>query len=446
MPLAEHLACEHVVVLEAATKGEALRELAEQVSAGVSGLDAEAVLDAVQARERDIGTAIEPGVALPHARLPGMNRCVIAVGLSRRGIPWGTSIRAPVHLVVMLLGGTEDSRGYIAVLAEVASILRGPELLARAKDIPSAAALYDLLVEVQRGAGGTSDDREHRHNRALFAHACAVAVETGASALILHGDDRLDLGFVERPPPGLRLILATRRVRKGDEPGALFDAVLEVPETGIADSHRLEFDLVLALSQGLLEDMHQIVCVWGRPRSGRLDSLSVVDIDADYQVLMSLRSEMGASDVAPQVLNRVLGIAGALAAEGREGKPLGTILVVGDYEGVAAYCQQMVINPFKGYPDEQKTILDPSLEETIKEFAAIDGAFVIRGDGVVMSAGTYLAAEGIGIDVPKGLGTRHTAAAAMTAVTSALAVVISESTGTVSLFMRGKLLLQLKQR
>ena len=89
--------------------------------------------------------------------------------------------------------------------------------------------------------------------------------------------------------------------------------------------------------------------------------------------------------------------------------------------------------------------MDPFLEETIKEFATIDGAFVIRGDGVVMSAGVFLKPEKAAEDLPAGLGARHTAAAAITANTAAVSVVVSQSTGVVSVFRNGKRILALEK-
>ena len=105
----------------------------------------------------------------------------------------------------------------------------------------------------------------------------------------------------------------------------------------------------------------------------------------------------------------------------------------------------MVINPFRGYPEEERHSLDPSLHDTLKEFSAIDGAIVIRGDGVIVSAGTYLNAQGPSIELPSGLGSRHAAAAAITAETDAVAIAVSESTGTVRLFKSGKQILALKK-
>jgi DNA integrity scanning protein DisA with diadenylate cyclase activity len=105
-----------------------------------------------------------------------------------------------------------------------------------------------------------------------------------------------------------------------------------------------------------------------------------------------------------------------------------------------------VFNPFHGYPEEERNILDHRLEETIKEFSAIDGAYIVRGDGVVLGAARYLAPRGkLEEPLPQGLGTRHEAGAAITVTTDALSVCVSQSTGTVSIFRRGKLILDIQK-
>jgi DNA integrity scanning protein DisA with diadenylate cyclase activity len=105
-----------------------------------------------------------------------------------------------------------------------------------------------------------------------------------------------------------------------------------------------------------------------------------------------------------------------------------------------------VINPFHGYPENERNILDPRLEETLKEFSAIDGAFVIRGDGVVLSAGRYLAPHSkLEENLPQGLGTRHEAGAAITMTTGAIAICVSQSTGTISIFKQGRLITDIQK-
>jgi DNA integrity scanning protein DisA with diadenylate cyclase activity len=62
-----------------------------------------------------------------------------------------------------------------------------------------------------------------------------------------------------------------------------------------------------------------------------------------------------------------------------------------------------------------------------------------------MSAGTFLRPEKDAPDLPSGLGARHAAAAALTESTASLAVVVSQSTGSVSLFKGGGLVMSLER-
>jgi DNA integrity scanning protein DisA with diadenylate cyclase activity len=98
----------------------------------------------------------------------------------------------------------------------------------------------------------------------------------------------------------------------------------------------------------------------------------------------------------------------------------------------------MVLNPFHGFSRSLRNVLDPSLAETIKEYAQIDGAFLIQDDGTVLSAGTYLAPRETPNKLPSGWGARHTTAAAITSHTRATAVTVSQSTGTVTVFHQGE--------
>ena len=86
------------------------------------------------------------------------------------------------------------------------------------------------------------------------------------------------------------------------------------------------------------------------------------------------------------------------------------------------------------------------MSETLKEFSVLDGAFVIRQDGIVLCAGRHLsAALDSTVDLPRGLGSRHVAAAGITSVTQAVAIVISESTGDVRIFKDGAILMEIEK-
>ena len=67
------------------------------------------------------------------------------------------------------------------------------------------------------------------------------------------------------------------------------------------------------------------------------------------------------------------------------------------------------------------------------------GAFVISGDGVIQSAGTYLSPPAdVRVDLVSGLGARHRAGAAMSKATKAVVIVLSQSTGRVTIYRQGR--------
>jgi diadenylate cyclase len=131
--------------------------------------------------------------------------------------------------------------------------------------------------------------------------------------------------------------------------------------------------------------------------------------------------------VNPETLKQLIILAIEIAREGREGRRIGTLFVVGDTEEVLKRSRNLILDPLKGHPDHVKLIFDPDMRETIKELAQLDGAFVFSDDGVALSGCRYIDAFSEGINLALGLGSRHMAAASITRQTKAVAIVVSES-------------------
>jgi DNA integrity scanning protein DisA with diadenylate cyclase activity len=140
--------------------------------------------------------------------------------------------------------------------------------------------------------------------------------------------------------------------------------------------------------------------------------------------------------VDPAAIKAVLRLAIELGREGREGKKVGTAFIIGDTNEVLKRSHQLILNPYKGHPEGTRDIKNRSHWETIKEFAQIDGVFVVDEKGVIISAGRYLDVNTQSIEL-EGLGGRHMSALAVTRETKAIAVTVSESGGTVRLFKDG---------
>jgi diadenylate cyclase len=140
----------------------------------------------------------------------------------------------------------------------------------------------------------------------------------------------------------------------------------------------------------------------------------------------------------PEVLEPLIQLAVEIAREGREGRRIGTLFTLGDENAVLARSRPLILDPLSGHPESSRHITNPNLRGTLKELAQLDGGFVVSGAGIVLSACRYLDAVAAPVDVPLGLGSRHIAAANMSAVTKAVGIVVSESS-VVRLFCHGQL-------
>ena len=275
--------------------------------------------------------------------------------------------------------------------------------------------------------------------------AVRVARGVDAQVIMVYIDAVDDLEkFVASVKGRTEVVFIARDEKDAKLAKAVSAKVVTVPAFNLTRMGQIKMATIMAFSQGLLKGGNVFVFVSGVVGHG-LDTLVVMQVGAEYELFQTVDQPKLTEHIRQVVFQRVLSIALALAHEGREGKPVGAIFVVGDFREVQKYCQQNIINPFHGYPEKEKNILDDAIQETVKEFATIDGAFIIKGTGVIASAGTTLRATVAGEELPQGLGTRHTAAAAMTACTKCVAVTVSESTGDVRIWRRGKMITELEK-
>jgi diadenylate cyclase len=152
--------------------------------------------------------------------------------------------------------------------------------------------------------------------------------------------------------------------------------------------------------------------------------------------------DLGASSTTPATIQAVVDLAIEIAREGREGRKIGTLFTVGAEHDVLARSRSLILDPLAGHPPEARRVDDPNARETIKELAQLDGGFIISGSGIALSACRYFESRLPTTEQPLGLGTRHLAAASISTTTTAIAVVVSESS-VVRVYSRGNLITEI---
>jgi diadenylate cyclase len=224
-------------------------------------------------------------------------------------------------------------------------------------------------------------------------------------------------------------------------------ACVRVPHYDYARIEKMKVALVAAVSAGLLKEGETVLCMTGRSDGRVIDTLIKVVIGQRFEEdQVDLSTLKLGENFNSQVIEAIINLALTIGQEGFEGHPIGTILVIGDSTRVLEKSKQLTLNPFAGISEAERNVLDPSIRDAIKNFAVLDGGFVIREDGVVLAAGRYLQATREDVHIPLGLGSRHAASAAMTKDTKALAVTVSQTSGSVRVFQDGEIVLELHQR
>jgi hypothetical protein len=285
------------------------------------------------------------------------------------------------------------------------------------------------------------DPEEHQETRELVKSAFGLARSLGIKTLVVQADEIRDRRLVETLRDDERVIWVTRERKQIPVSDPAKDVVLAMPDAALNRLSQLNLALFLAALNRHLGPDERVLGLSGVAGSQRLDTLVIAKPARDYPWLQHHKSELAVT----RYLARLLEIALRFAREGREGSPIGAIFVLGDRSTLSPHLRQLILNPLKGHPQAARSISNPDFLETLRELSAMDGAFVVNRRGVVDSAGTYLNAPVGRGQLRPGLGARHAAALAITTVTDATTVVISASSGTVSLFDGGETVLELER-
>jgi len=282
--------------------------------------------------------------------------------------------------------------------------------------------------------------------RQLAAASFELARRLGVRKLLVQADGPGAVEMIEDHREGEEVVWLSRGDFERPRRARAQQVVLTIPEgSKLTRMSQIQVGLFLAVLDGHVAVTETVLCLSGIAGSGRLDTLWIANPRRD--LAWFARQDVAAlHDLIPtRELARVLDITLRLAAEGREGKPIGTIFVIGDPEELEPYLQQLVLNPCLGHPRKARSIYTPEYLETLREYAAMDGAFIVSRKGVVEAAATYLAAPAGRGELRSGLGARHAAAASITEATESLAIVLSESSGRITAFHAGSAVLELEK-
>jgi len=288
------------------------------------------------------------------------------------------------------------------------------------------------------GTDGSKFDRDFLHSSLKLAASAEVDHFLYISDVPIAPED------LRGRPMRKKLVYAVTDDKIAEFLASKKERALIIPAYDYSRVERVKVALVSALSQGAFKEGDLVLCMTGRV--GRPpDTLMQMRIGGSLDDRVAIEGVKLGDQFNSQVVDALIQLALQIGQEGFEGHPIGTILCIGDHTNVLEKSRQLTINPFQGLSEAERNVLDPKIREAIKNFSVLDGAFIIREDGVVLAAGRYLSSADQDVKIPLGLGARHAAAAGITSTTTAICLVVSQTSGAVRLFKDGGIVLELHQ-
>ena len=217
---------------------------------------------------------------------------------------------------------------------------------------------------------------------------------------------------------------------------------LDLPESSVQD--RLTQAVLECVASEHVSPGSNVVAVYSSFNAESIDTLSILKLTERLVRLTARDLRKLETKVPLETLKIVVDLAVEIGKEGREGKPIGTMFVVGDHRKVMEQSRPGGFDAMKGYTRKDRNLIDPRVREGVKELAQLDGMFVVAADGTVESCARIIDTSPVELTMTTGLGSRHFAGAAISKNTKAISVVVSQSSGTVRIFQNGEVVLRIE--
>lgn len=241
-----------------------------------------------------------------------------------------------------------------------------------------------------------------------------------------------------------RIIAATATPETYDSLTEAGLVTIRLPLHAIDKHRQIRHVLSVALKSNNVSAGELVVCAVGQDvYPGEANLVVVIEVEQDLEELIITDLVKLTDGIRPKALDYAVAIACKIGRAARRGKRIGAIFMLGDSLKVLEGSRQLIPNPFKGHEQANRTLMNVEIHDAIVELSKLDGAFVVRGDGYIQTAGVFLAAFKVDVELPSGLGARHAAAAAATARTAATGVVVSATDGNVRVFSAGRMVLRM---
>ena len=275
--------------------------------------------------------------------------------------------------------------------------------------------------------------------------AIKLAAKSEADAVLVLLEKQVDWAKLKKKMGAAgQLLLATNdeELYQSATEAEFVVTLLDSPETTV--QNQLTQAVLASVAAEHLQPGSSVIALYRGFDSDELDTISQIKLTERLGRLTSRDLKKLETKVPLDTLKTVVDIAVEIGRDGREGKPVGTMFVVGDHRKVMDDSRSAGFDFVKGYTRKERNLFDPRVREGIKEIAQLDGMFVISSDGTVEASARIIDTAPVELTMTTGLGSRHFAGAAISKNTKAIAVVVSQTSGTVRIFQNGEVVLRIE--
>ena len=284
-------------------------------------------------------------------------------------------------------------------------------------------------------------------NKSFFSFVEAgvkLAKSSDAEVILILAERGLDWARLKKKTVAFEVVIGTNdsAVYEAARAAEIQAIQLEMPEASV--QNQLSQTVLAGVAAEMIKPGSIVLSIYCGFDTEEMDTISVLKLTERLGRLTARDLRKLETKVPLETLKTVVDLAVAVGREGREGKSIGTMFVVGDHRKVLDESRPGCFDMVKGYPRKERNIFDSKVREGIKELAQLDGMFVISSDGTVEGCARIIDTSPVEITMTKGLGSRHFAGAAISKNTKAIAVVVSQSNGTVRIFQNGEVVLRIE--
>jgi len=136
-----------IPALASREKIAALQEMADWLASSHQSLDKQQVLEVLLEREKISTTAIGEGVAIPHGKLPGVERVLGVFARSPEGVDFASLDGGPTHLFFVLIAPENAAADHLKALARISRLLKDEAIRRRLLKGRNSQEIFQIIAE-----------------------------------------------------------------------------------------------------------------------------------------------------------------------------------------------------------------------------------------------------------------------------------------------------------